>query len=148
MKPSLFLSILIFTTGSIFAQNRICMFYDLSGNRTNRSINCGKSTPSVPAKSAAFDSTLKQQPVTETLGEMRISIYPNPTKGQLTVEINNIPADAMGEITLHDLSGKIIISRNDIKETTLLDLSVQPTGVYLLRIKACDKVSEWKVIRQ
>jgi hypothetical protein len=87
-------------------------------------------------------------PITENLGEMVITLYPNPTKGQLMVQITHMPDNTMGEITLYDLSGRLVTVQNTVNENTMLDLSVQPLGIYVLRIRVGGKVSEWKVIKE
>lgn len=126
----------------LFAQIRICYDYDKAGNRTDRTV-CLKNVE------ATVDSiSIAKKPIIEDLGEMVITLYPNPTKGQLTVKITNMPDNTTGEITLHDLNGRLITRQNTIKESTLLELSAQPLGIYVLRIRAGDKVSEWKVIKE
>ncbi len=79
---------------------------------------------------------------------MSFSLYPNPTKGQLNIQVTNMPSDAHGEITLYDLNGRLLIKQNSLRENYLLDISTQPIGVYVLRIEACDMVKEWKVIKE
>jgi hypothetical protein len=41
-----------------------------------------------------------------------------------------------------------MIRQNTIQESTFFDLSAQPLGIYVLRIRAGDKVCEWKVIKE
>lgn len=142
MKAVLSLSLFILSMNIIFAQTKVCYTYDKAGNRTNRTI-CLKS------EETTVDSvSIAKTPITEKLGEMAITLYPNPTKGQLTVQITDMPDKTMGELTLHELSGRLITRQNTVNETTLLDLSAQPLGIYVLRIRVGDKVSEWKVIKE
>ena len=138
----LILFLVIVLHSSLMAQTKVCYTYDNSGNRTSQSTSCGKSTPATP------DSTLKSQPIAETLGEIKISIYPNPTQGQLLVNITNLPPATQGEITLYDLTGKLLFKQNTIQESTLFDLSNQPKGIYIVGIRAGDKLGRWKVIKQ
>jgi len=126
----------------LIAQTNVCYTYDKAGNRTNRTI-CLKS------EEATSDSvSIAKIPITENLGEMVITLYPNPTKGQLMVQITHMPDNTMGEITLYDLSGRLVTVQNTVNENTMLDLSVQPLGIYVLRIRVGGKVSEWKVIKE
>ena len=126
----------------LIAQTNVCYTYDKAGNRTNRTI-CLKS------EEASSDSvSIAKIPITENLGEMVITLYPNPTKGQLMVQITHMPDNTMGEITLYDLSGRLVTVQNTVNENTMLDLSVQPLGIYVLRIRVGGKVSEWKVIKE
>jgi hypothetical protein len=123
------------------AQSKICFSYDDSGNRTSR-YECSKSAI------ATADSIVVTQPITKNLGEISFSLYPNPTKGQLTIIAKNMPSDIQGEVSLFDLNGRHLFRQNSIQETTLVDISSQPLGIYVLRIRASDKTHEWKVIKE
>lgn len=125
----------------ISAQTKVCYTYDNSGNRTNR-FECSKSVI------ATTDSIVVAQPITKNLREISFSLYPNPTKGQLTIISTNMPPDVQGEVTLFDLNGRQLYRRNSIQETLLLDISSQPPGIYVLRIRASDKTHDWKVIKE
>jgi hypothetical protein len=138
----LYLLVSIINCTNLFAQTKVCYTYDKAGNRTDRTV-CLKSVE------ATVDSvSIAKTPIAENLGEMVITLYPNPTKGQLTVKITNMPDNTKGEITLHDLAGRLMIRQNSKQESTLIDLSAHPLGIYVLRIRAGDKVSEWKVIKE
>jgi hypothetical protein len=141
MKAIFLISMLILSINIISAQPKVCYNYDKAGNRTDRTI-CLKSIP------ANADSNSTSQPFTEILGEITITLYPNPTQGQLTIKVANMPFDSKGEIILSDITGRLILEQNALKETTLIDISSQSTGLYVLRIRIGDKVSEWKVIKE
>lgn len=67
----------------------------------------------------------------EELGK-DFKIYPNPSNGLFSVEI---PADAVqnSSMSIFDLTGKIILSQNNISKNKLtLDLSSKRAGMYLL----------------
>jgi hypothetical protein len=60
-----------------------------------------------------------------------ISVYPNPTKSFINIELsNNISIE---KITLIDLTGKVILNNNF---TNKLDVSSLPRGLYLLKIQS------------
>lgn len=65
-----------------------------------------------------------------------ISIFPNPTSGRLTIEMDE-PMETL-EINLHDLLGKSVFSRtvqfNNGVATKTLDLSTLKEGMYIIRI--------------
>ena len=54
-----------------------------------------------------------------------LSVYPNPTVGQVVVE-------AEGEVSLLDLGGRLLMHRT-VYGSAILDLAPLPAGVYLLR---------------
>lgn len=124
------------------AQSKIVFTYDAAGNRKTREIVLGKSS------AAISDSTSIIEPVSELMDEMKITIYPNPTQGKLSVEITNMPQDAAGEITIHDIEGKLMQKMKDLKTLSKLDLSTYPTGMFILSIRIGQKVSEWKIIKE
>ena len=95
-----------------------------------------------------MDSIAVAQPITENLGEMTITLYPNPTKGQLNINVANMTADAKGEITMHDMTGRLLMKQNKVHETDMIDISSQPMGMYIVRIRFGDETSEWKVIKE
>ena len=141
MKSIPLITILLLLTARLQAQ-KVCITYDKAGNRTNRTI-CLKS------KEATSDSvSIAKIPITENMGEMLITLYPNPTKGQLTIQITNITCETEGALELYDLSGRLVIVQKTVGESTMLDISSYPLGIYLMRIRACDKVSEWRIIKE
>lgn len=141
MKSIPLITILLLLTARLQAQ-KVCITYDKAGNRTNRTI-CLKS------KEATSDSvSIAKIPITENMGEMVITLYPNPTKGQLTIQITNITCETEGALELYDLSGRLVIVQKTVGESTMLDISRYPLGIYLMRIRACDKVSEWRIIKE
>ena len=141
MKSIPLITILLLLTARLQAQ-KVCITYDKAGNRTNRTI-CLKS------KEATSDSvSIAKIPITENMGEMLITLYPNPTKGQLTIQITNITCETEGALELYDLSGRLVIVQKTVGESTMLDISRYPLGIYLMRIRICDKVSEWRIIKE
>lgn len=138
----IFLLVYILSCKILFAQSKVCYTYDKAGNRTNRTI-CLKS------KEATSDSvSIAKIPITENMGEMVITLYPNPTKGQLKIQITNKTCETEGVLELYDLSGRLVKVQKTVGESTMLDISRYPLGIYLMRIRICDKVSEWRIIKE
>lgn len=141
MKSIPLITILLLLTARLQAQ-KVCITYDKAGNRTNRTI-CLKS------KEATSDSvSIAKIPITENMGEMVITLYPNPTKGQLKIQITNKTCETEGVLELYDLSGRLVKVQKTVGESTMLDISRYPLGIYLMRIRICDKVSEWRIIKE
>lgn len=145
-KKIYFSLLLIMVTShiSLMSANDYGFAYDASGNRIQRTIlvlRSGKLTEdNVPReKEAVTDSTLVDHV---------ISIYPNPTKGQLTLNINNLIENQKASLTIHDVRGQLLITKEDLQATTELDLSSYPSANYILRIVIDGKPTEWKIIKQ
>jgi hypothetical protein len=73
--------------------------------------------------------------------EYDISIYPNPTRGRLYIQVNT-----PSKISLFSLNGKQIKEIDNIKSEMELDISENKPGVYFLRIESQFNVSVRKVV--
>lgn len=65
---------------------------------------------------------------------LELEVYPNPVKDKLTIKAYNI-RDGISQITITDLSGKIILTDRMIGKQKDLDISSLPSGLYLLHLK-------------
>jgi len=84
----------------------------------------------------------------ELLGEQEISIFPNPTRGEITVEITNLQQTAQAILEVFSLAGESVFSENMLQNKTVVDLSKLPPGVYILKILLDSKLSTWKIIKE
>ena len=71
-----------------------------------------------------------------------ISIFPNPTKENIT--LNTLNYSGKVEVQVFDLLGNKVMNSNSRN----LSLGVLKSGVYILRTKCGDKISELKVIKE
>lgn len=70
--------------------------------------------------------------VPNSLAELAIQMYPNPTVDVLTINVENWQNNAQIEIL--SVESKIILSQSIISKTTTLDLSDLPNGLYMARV--------------
>ena len=70
-----------------------------------------------------------------------ISLYPNPTKENITISIENFNGNIQTEI--YDLLGNRLQSTNE----TTISLQYYPRGIYFLKVAYGDRVEEIKVIK-
>ncbi|MEI7502816.1 MAG: T9SS type A sorting domain-containing protein [Paludibacter sp.] len=137
----LFLS-LISMTG--ISQNIVSYAYDNAGNRISRQVvnltppptHAKKQTDTIPA------------PVKEELGDRKISIYPNPTKGALGVDITGGDNKDELTITLFSAQGVQLQRIKAVAGMNPLEMSAYAPGWYIMRIKAGDKLTEFKIVKQ
>ncbi len=115
--------------------------YDASGERTHRELVQLKSVQATSDTTAEF-------PVVSQLEEMQISIFPNPTKGALRIEITNLEEGSMGGLTIWNLGGQEVLHIASISSSMIADMSALPTGNYILQIVVGDKKKDWSVIKQ
>ena len=92
----------------------------------------------ISARLAWLDTQFGTVDVTEEEA-LQLSVYPNPTEGN----INIVSESAVSDVTLCDLSGKVLQTFDDASTTLLLN--VQP-GTYLLHVATDNGVQVRKVI--
>jgi hypothetical protein len=86
-------------------------------------------------------------PVEEQLQENKVTIYPNPTRGDLRVDITgNIPSGSM--IYLYNSSGSPVRHWTNLSGSNQLDIPELPAGTYLMRLILGKEAGVWKIIKQ
>ncbi|MCK9562084.1 MAG: T9SS type A sorting domain-containing protein [Bacteroidales bacterium] len=138
-----------------FSQTTIRYDYDMAGNMVVRSV--------ITLKSGVFEKqTTEKQPINEAeldilekteyqneevfVGENKVIVYPNPTKGKLKIEVQNISDYSIVEVVVYSSSGKIIHKSYFSDFYEIVDLSANPRGVYFMQITIGNKKREWKII--
>jgi hypothetical protein len=81
-------------------------------------------------------------------GDYKIAIYPNPARHELNVNIQGYEPMPVSTINVYNLSGVLVKTISPVSNTTVIDLSNYPGGVYMLNIILGDKKSEWKIIKE
>ena len=138
MRKIIFIFLSLLFCLLIHGQKKIVFDYDKSGNREKRTvINLTKSAKAV------------HEIITEQVEEREIKVYPNPTQGQIKVEISNNADINTCTITINSLgSGRLITRKKATFPTTEIDLSNQPNGFYIMVINIDGKIVSWKIIKQ
>ena len=112
--------------------------YDATGNRTNRSIDLGTKGSGENYRESFNDN----------LDNVHYHIFPNPTQGELTIQISNWSDESSITYSVRDLNGKMVVPVTNAGATTVVDLSVHPSGVYILTVMANGKRHQWKIIKE
>lgn len=120
--------------------------YDASGNRISRNAIYLRSAH-ITSDTLSIIKAKQSEAIKEMIDNRQITIYPNPTKGLLTVDIPLNEGD-IARISLYDIQGRVILDLKNVGSTTELDLSGQPSAIYLLRIFINNKPMTWKIIKQ
>lgn len=132
--------LILFSTIPVFSQT-VSYTYDAAGNRTARVITLAKA-PQAPVE----DETVTALP--DLIAKKTITIYPNPTKGIITVEIEDYDDETKAEFRLTDMSGRKIFDRKADSGNQTLDLSRQASGIYLLQVRINGESTVWKIIKE
>ncbi len=126
------------------AQGRIRYSYDASGNRIKREIVM--SVPKAMAKEQNFSQ--EDQNFSDMLRDHSIKIYPNPTEGVLKICISGLKETDKCLLEVYTLQGAQILT--EIVKTDNIDINIsdQPTGIYLLKITINNNSTTWKIIKK
>lgn len=93
-----------------------------------------------------YITTVSTNPTTQT---QHINIYPNPTTGQITLNVDN-PTGETVQYSIWDIQGKNILTSEPARYTGLyqanVDLSTYPQGVYLLKVQQGKTISTHKIL--
>ncbi|MGC3977353.1 MAG: T9SS type A sorting domain-containing protein [Paludibacteraceae bacterium] len=87
-------------------------------------------------------------PESEIISDREVVIYPNPTKGELKIEIRGKNPEKTIQYLLTDLSGRTIYRTQSEDMFYVFDMTSFPAGVYLLRVMIDNKWSKWKIIKE
>lgn len=130
------------------AQQSVGYSYDSSGNRISRTITL--------VQSASIASTVESDTfksggnviVDNSLGK-EIKIFPNPTKGKLIIEIDSkdITKDR-GVIAIYNVMNQLVVRDVLSLNSTTLNISSKPSGIYYLIILLNGKRGNWTIIKE
>lgn len=142
MKTTLLLLLLLALFSSDTYAQHIKYTYDSAGNRKKR-----QKEIVVQTRGALSDGE-EPSVYEEELSETKVTIYPNPTKGMLKVDISGIQKFEESRISLYDLTGKLLQQWAGISQSNAIDLSDRTPGMYIMQIAYNGKVSTWKIIKE
>ncbi len=102
---------------------------------------------------AAFDGTVTRIDAkdwavsnTEMKDEFSGRVYPNPTKGMITIEN---PANGDFNYSVFSLTGKLVLSKNNNSGPSVqVDMSGLVKGIYIFKVHSAEKSATHKVIFQ
>jgi YD repeat-containing protein len=126
--------------------------YDASGNRIKRvcaqvkSLE-GESIYDIEARSLK-DSYTPAETFSGELGSSVITLYPNPTRGELVLRIHPLAAGSTGKITVIGLDGKQHLVITELYEYNDVDFTGLSRGVYILRLELNGKETTYEIIKE
>lgn len=133
-------SLLICLCFQMVYARRVLYYYDSAGNRT-------QAYKDIIFRSEGEVDDADREPRRENLSLHRITIYPNPTEGQLSVEITGEGSLEGASITIYGMRGNTVYSNTEPEAENAIDLSNSPNGVYMLIIRVDGKTSSWKIVK-
>ena len=121
---------------------RIKYTYDNAGNRLTRQKEI------VVQTRGALSDEEEPSVYEEELSETKVTIYPNPTRGMLKIDISGVEKFENARNSLYDLTGKLLQQWAEISQSNAIDLSERTPGMYIMRIAYNGKISSWKIIKE
>jgi hypothetical protein len=143
---------MVFTLSALKSQTYSYEFeYDDSGNRTRRTVITippGQAVQQEDENSLNEEKEQVNELSEQFFGEKTITVYPNPTTGIITLEINPLEQNDRGYLSLYSVDGSLLIQEEIIGENSEIDLSDLYPGSYLLNISLNDHVKTYKIVRK
>jgi YD repeat-containing protein len=141
MKKLIVLLIICLSTAFHATGQNVSFDYDADGNMTSRY--------TVTLRSSQQEETAPQTPdnTTIALDGRRITVSPNPTRGEIFVNISPLDSKEENFLQVFDLSGRLIETRRIESERTRVEIRGS-AGVYLINIHLGAIASKWKIIKQ
>ncbi len=136
MKKVIFILMFINLTFLLRAQ-RFVYSYDQAGNRTERMYMLSR-------MSGEADTTKEYA---QKINDNKIAVLPNPTRGRLSVKIDNLKSEQKATVMLFDEKGMLLSKMENASEISYIDISQKPAGVYILKVYIDKNKKEWKILR-
>ena len=142
-KGRLLILSLVFASlcGSAFA-DRINNVYDSAGNRlTSEKVI-------IFTRGSVNGSAPEEKMYQDSLASTRITIYPNPTEGDLRIDIAGVTDFESSGLMLYDMAGKVVCNITELSESNELDITSYANGMYIMVIKIKEESTTWKIIKK
>jgi len=118
--------------------------YDDSGNRKERKLILLKTD--MVAQQTEY-SQEQEKVFEEELNGFNIKIFPNPTKGNLTVQVTCL-GERVGQIMVFNSLGVLIMDKKIATHSESINLIDQPSGIYFMTILVDGNTTQWKIIKE
>lgn len=141
-------AIVVCITSLCFSQTSLQReyWYDESGNRICRKVvEIPANTPRNLSLPIEENSTACFQ---EQVCSYSCKIYPNPTSGQIQLDIENMIEPFQGIADLYNSNGVFLRDFKISESHNIFDFSDFPSGIYIIRLTINNKNEEWKIIKR
>ncbi|MGQ0829722.1 MAG: T9SS type A sorting domain-containing protein [Bacteroidota bacterium] len=99
-------------------------------------INAGSSS-TLASRTVIYNSTTTTSII--DLNKSLITLYPNPNNGIFKLSIDNVNLDRYNSVLIYDMSGKFIQQEELTNETSIIDISTKPRGIYFIKVMDEDR---------
>lgn len=126
--------------GEAYGQNVVRYSYDNAGNRIKKEI--------VLTRGSVASDDEKPGSYSDRIDGHDIRIYPNPTRGNLVINISNIDSDNQVSITLFSIEGKLMRKAKVDSGQAHMDIGNERNGIYLMQISIDESSTTWKIVKE
>lgn len=135
-----FLILLLSSSLAVNAQRSMSFCYDDAGNRISRVMVLAKS-------SAKSNQAVSSQSLFDEVGGKQVQISPNTSTGHVLVEMLG-KSDCAVNLSVYNASGMQVYSQAMQHERLDVDLSNNPSGIYILTIEVDGERQSWKIVKK
>jgi len=137
MNRCLFLLLFMLCATTMAMAQKYTYYYDAAGNRIQVLLFKSSEVAS-PADS-----------IIERSAEVEFRLYPNPTKGLITLETAGIENGTRMICSIWNESGQLVMQQTVVNSHSIcFDLSNRPNGFYILRLQYGGKQKSWNILKQ
>lgn len=152
--------LLLILTGLVLTLSgltQVTYIYDEAGNRIKREIKLNKTAElaadSTLISEAVINSETKAVEFTnpaleEAFGEVVVKLYPNPTRGAVYIQLNQMPAEGQPPVEVWSPNGALIEKAKITGLTTRINLWGRPGGIYFVKTVLNGTPVTWKIIKK
>jgi hypothetical protein len=83
--------------------------------------------------------------LTDLLSKSNVSMYPNPTRGELHVNIGEYKSQVI-KMNVYNTKGQIVLTKDILKSSNIFNLSSLPKGAYVVELKNGNKKSSSRIL--
>jgi len=132
-------SVLLLSISFCVSGQGIAFTYDADGNMESRYV--------VTLKSSTSKLETSTDIISIESADQKITVYPNPTKGKICIEISPLNLEEENVMRMYDSAGRLLHTKKIRSERTYMEISGNH-GIYLLNIQSGTNVSKLKIIKQ
>lgn len=77
---------------------------------------------------------------------INLEIYPNPSKGNFVISSSELN-EGSGQVTVKDISGKVILTLNQVQNNQSININHLPVGTYLLSLETEKGISNKLIMK-
>ena len=122
---------------------RISYSYDSGGNRVQKKVVILSANAKV-AQGLIDDKEEETTPI-DAVGAADIGIGINPDGDKVTVTVSEAGWQGSATVSVHDASGRQVLATQSTVRETVINLSDQSAGIYVLTVKTGRRTRTWRI---